>query len=113
MASYYEWRYVVEEETGPDEWVSTSNHESKDEAIKVAKDNTRRSRVRAFKTTIISNGPSKSERAVVSETSTLVETVPFFCPTHPNEVANSFATSEPNCKLCRKPMFQGVPGDIT
>ena len=112
MPSYYEWRYVVEVEVGPDSWRSIDNYDSKEEAIKAAKDDSRKARVRAFKTTIFTQDEvlvPESTPYVVPE---VVATVDFFCPSHPTETSKALKTSTVRCKQCHQQMFEGYPSDL-
>lgn len=113
MASYFEWRFVVEEETSPDIWRSTNSFDTLEEAKKVAQDSTRNSRVRQFKVTIIKedgeattgNGSGNNESTNVSD---VVPNVRFFCPSHPHRTVTALATSVNRCPDCKQEMFRGV-----
>ncbi len=105
MPSYFQWRYVVEVPQDND-WVWVDSYDDMESAIKDA-DSRPSARVRQFKTTIF----TESKEATVSNlttTDSTVPVIPFFCPSHPSEKAQALKTSEPLCKECHKPMFQGA-----
>lgn len=131
--SFMEWRYVVEVQTTPDDdtsWRSVHTDDDKDQAIKVAKENPRKARVRQFKVTIIREKDaiqgttiqpklhSHGTESVVALDASDRGDVPspdfdFFCPSHPNRTSRALATSRPDCPDCHKEMFQGTPEDMT
>lgn len=114
MASYFEWRFVVEEETSPDIWRSTSSHDNVEQAVQAAKDSTRKARVRQFKTTFFTEEPEAEqpasdffEKLDTTKWETNVPLVSFFCPAHPDSKVKALETSLPRCPTCHQEMFQG------
>lgn len=96
----------MEVEVSPNEWRSVNNYDDKEAAIKDA-DGRPNARVRQFKTTVFTEDKVTKEVEETKPTSNLVPIVSFFCPSHPENVARAFATSNPKCSQCHKEMFKG------
>lgn len=106
MTAFYEWRYIVEEETSPLVWRSVFDSPDRNTAIDYAKNSNRKTRVRQFKTTVFQEQHTQLPVIVPQQVDVKLLTT-FFCPSHPKDLVKGLITTRPTCPECHKEMFIG------